>query len=381
MIYRFTLLIFVLMLTSCKQDKSKNITAEEQEDVQQIQTELQYAGEADKAKIVFVSGDEEYRSEEALPQLAKILSRHHGFNCTVLFAQDPQFPGKVDPNFVYNIPGLENLADADLMVIFTRFRALPDDQMKLIDDYLKSGRPVIAMRTSTHAFMFRDREFESNYAHYGNFNDSEDEWFNGFGGLVLGEHWVSHHGNHGEQSTRGIILEQVKSHPILNSIKSGEIWGPTDVYGINLPLPQGSEVLVLGQSVNRQAERDDQDTRLGMRPTDKELPGKIERKSSDGSNRMIDQNSPMMPVAWTKPYQLPGGIEGRCFVSTMGAATDLLEEATRRMFVNAAFWCLEQEIPTKANVDIIGSYEPSKFAFHDDKHWDDLNLIIGESVK
>src|SRR5437660_617455 len=70
--------------------------------------------------VVLVSGDEEYRSEEALPQLAKILSRRHGFKCTVLFAIDPK-TGTIDPN-KSNIPGLEALDRADLMVLFTRFR-------------------------------------------------------------------------------------------------------------------------------------------------------------------------------------------------------------------------------------------------------------------
>ena len=101
--------------------------------------------------IVFVSGDEEYRSEEGLPQLAKILSQHHGFKCTVLFAIDPK-DGTINPNETHNIPGLEALKTADLMVIQTRFRDLPDEQMKYIVDYVESGRPVIGLRTATHAF-------------------------------------------------------------------------------------------------------------------------------------------------------------------------------------------------------------------------------------
>src|SRR5436309_8787102 len=73
--------------------------------------------------VVLVSGDEEYRSEETLPQLAKILAKRHGFTCTVLFAIDPK-DGTINPNVTDNIPGLEKLKTADLMVIFTRFRKL-----------------------------------------------------------------------------------------------------------------------------------------------------------------------------------------------------------------------------------------------------------------
>src|SRR4029077_19657060 len=100
--------------------------------------------------IVLVSGDEEYRSEEGLPQLGKILAKRHGFTCTVLFAIDPK-DGTINPN-VSNIPGLEALTTADLMIILTRFRDLPDEQMKHIIDYVESGRPIIGLRTATHAF-------------------------------------------------------------------------------------------------------------------------------------------------------------------------------------------------------------------------------------
>lgn len=78
--------------------------------------------------VVLLSGDQEYRSEEAIPQLAKILSKHHGFKCTVLFTVDAK-DGTINPN-INNVPGLEALKDADLFVIFTRFLALPDDQLK-----------------------------------------------------------------------------------------------------------------------------------------------------------------------------------------------------------------------------------------------------------
>ena len=79
--------------------------------------------------IVLISGDQEYRSEETIPQLAKILATRHGFKCTVLFTLDKD--GTINPN-VNNVPGLEALKSADLMIIFTRFLNLPDDQMQHI---------------------------------------------------------------------------------------------------------------------------------------------------------------------------------------------------------------------------------------------------------
>ena len=112
--------------------------------------------------IVLVSGDEEYRSEEALPQLGKILAQHHGFTCTVLFAIDPE-TGAIDPDNRRNIPGLAALEDADLMIIATRFRDLPDEQMAHIDRYLRAGKPVFGIRTATHAFNI---ESSPTYARY-----------------------------------------------------------------------------------------------------------------------------------------------------------------------------------------------------------------------
>ena len=146
--------------------------------------------------IVLVSGDEEYRSEEALPQLGKILAKHHGFKCTVLFAIGKD--GTIDPNRNDNIPGLEALRSADLMIIATRFRDLPDEQMKHIVDYVESGKPIIGMRTATHAFNIKSKT-------YAKYSWNSKDWAGGFGRQVLGETWVNHHGHHGKESTRGII--------------------------------------------------------------------------------------------------------------------------------------------------------------------------------
>src|SRR5688572_9054529 len=159
--------------------------------------------------IVLVSGDEEYRSEEALPQLGKILSQRHGFRCTVLFAIDPT-DGTINPN-ASNIPGLEALATADLMVIFTRFRDLPDEQMRHIVGYLDAGKPVVGIRTATHAFNVKPGKTYAKYS----YNNKDGDYSEGFGRQILGETWISHHGRHGSQSTRGIIAKGQENHPIL----------------------------------------------------------------------------------------------------------------------------------------------------------------------
>src|ERR1051325_3881477 len=136
--------------------------------------------------IVFLSGDEEYRSEEALPMLAKILARRHGFKCTVLFPINAE--GLIDPVTTTNIPGIDALDRADLCVMSLRFRELPDSQMKHFVDYVNAGKPIVALRTSTHAFQYKEHQ-KSPFAKW---DCRNQEWPGGFGQQVLGETWVSH---------------------------------------------------------------------------------------------------------------------------------------------------------------------------------------------
>jgi hypothetical protein len=308
--------------------------------------------------IVLISGDEEYRSEEALPQLAKILADHNGFTCTVLFEIDPK-TGEIAPDQHNNIPGIAALDNADLMIIQTRFRALPDDQMKHVDDFLKAGKPVIGLRTATHAFA----ELKGEYQKYNyNYHGPDAAWKDGFGRLVLGETWISHHGAHKSESTRAIFAPGAQDSPILHGIHSGDIWGPTDVYGVRLPLPPACKVLLLGQVTQRAgpALTDKQDPFYGMRPTDTEpAPPQPDRKTG----RSVDKNNPMMPVAWTKTYQLPGGRPGKSFCCTTWSATDMTNEPLRRLIVNATYYLLDLPVPDHADVALVGDYHPDAFGF------------------
>lgn len=280
--------------------------------------------------VVLVSGDEEYRSEEALPQLGKILAKHHGFKCTMLFAIDRK-DGTINPEITTNIPGLEALDSADLMIIATRFRDLPDDQMRHVVQYVESGKPIIGLRTATHSFSIGKGKTYEKYSW------NNKEWDGGFGRQILGETWVNHHGQHGKQSTRGIAAPGMAEHAILRGCE--DIWGPTDVYTVRLPMSPDCTPLVMGQVLE------------GMKPADKPVTDK--------------KNNPMMPVAWIRTYKAPQGQTGRSFTTTMGAATDLQSEGVRRLLVNAAYWCvgMEEKIPAKAGVEIVGQYDPSPFRF------------------
>jgi len=276
--------------------------------------------------VVLISGDDEYRSEQALPQLARILSGRHGFDCTVLFSIDPT-DGTINPERHDNIPGLETLDSADLMVLMTRFRDLPDVQMKHIVDYVESGRPIVALRTATHAFDLKSSPT------YRRWTWNSKEWDGGFGRQVLGETWIDHHGKHKVQSTRAIVVKGQERHPILRGVASGEIWVPTDVYRVRLPLTD-AQPLLLGAVLE------------SMEPSAVPVVG--------------PQNDPMMPVAWTRTDR-----GARVFTTTMGSAQDLLNEAFRRLLVNACYWAvgLERRIPSGADVRLVGDYDPLPFGF------------------
>jgi type 1 glutamine amidotransferase len=282
--------------------------------------------------IVLVQGDDEYRSEELMAQLGKILAVHQGFKCTVLFATDPQ-TGEIDPSTMDNIPGLEQLKTADLMIVFMRFRDLPDEQMKPIIDYVNSGKPIVALRTSTHSFNLVKHK-AGPYAKWTYNNPGEFK--GGFGRQVLGETWINHYGAHQKESTRGLIAPGMENHPIVRGVE--DLWGPSDVYALTT-LNGDCKPLIMGQVLT------------GMNPTD---PPNDQKK--------------LTPVAWTKTYTGTEGKTARVFTTTMGHVDDLKNEAFRRLLVNASYWALgmEEQIPAKAKVDLVGTYETSPI--HGGKH-------------
>lgn len=367
----FTLLI---LLAGC----SSNSETQEEPTPEKAPLWIEYEGSTPltkNKKIVLVSGDEEYRSEEALPQLAQILSEQHGFDCTVLFAQNPEKPGIIDPNYGENIPGLEALAEADLVVLFTRFRALPDEQMVHFEQYLTAGKPIMALRTSTHAFEYGKKE--SAYKHWSNsYRQADDPWEGGFGRLVLGERWISHHGHHKQQSTSGLIAPGAENHPITNGLADGDIWGPTDVYGVRLPLPGDAMPLILGQVMDRTEAFDDTDPFYGLKPTDSTV-----ATVNAAAKKPYNPNEPMMPIAWTKSYQLPGGAIGTSFTSTIGSSTDMVNEGVRRLLVNATYHLLDLEVPERASAELAGEYNPSAYNFQKDEYWVTKNLKVADYLK
>jgi len=277
--------------------------------------------------IVFLAGDHEYRSEESLPALARILARHYGFKCSVFFTTDPK-TGFIEPGSSH-ISGLEALKSADLMVVFLRFQDFPDAEMQHIVDYLDRGGPVVGFRTATHAFQIK--RADAKFLKY-TWRGGDSQYPGGFGRQILGETWVSHYGTNHKQSSSLVLDPEQASHPILRGVKN--VWVESGGYTAD-PMP-GSVVLARGRILN------------GMTP---DAPPAADKKE--------------LPVAWTRTYRGASGREGRVFTTTHGASEDLRNEGFRRMLVNAVLWAagLEAAITPTSDVSLVGPYNPSTYSF------------------
>lgn len=293
------------------------------------QFSVAYAGEegiGSGKHIVFIASDHEYRGEETLPALARIMAKHYGFKCTVIFGLNPE-DGTILPGSSH-IGGLEVLDNADLLVIFMRFINMPDEEMAHFVDYVDRGGPIIGLRTSTHAFQIpRDRK----YWRY-DFRYPRKEFVMGFGRQVLGETWVSHYGeNHRQSSILGIEAAN-KRHPILTGVESMH----TQAGGYTANPIEGSTILARGIILN------------GMT-----------------IDSPVDSTKDLMPVAWVRENASASGNMARIFTTTQGASEDILNEGFRRMLVNAHLWCLglEDAIAPDNPVDFVGPFKPTPFAF------------------
>jgi type 1 glutamine amidotransferase len=279
--------------------------------------------------VVFVTGDEEYRSEESMPMLARILKRDYGFRVSVCYALDEN--GVIDPNNLENIEGLGALAEADLMVLFTRFRALPDDQLNAILSFAESGKPMVGFRTATHAFQYQDDEARA----YLN-----EAWPR----KVFGQHWITHHGHFDDGAnplTDVQITPDQQGHVILRGVApfQAHSWlyhvhgGAYELYGDSQPLLTGTAL-----------------------------------QSNHAANDRLDEFPLTNPVAWTKTYTGASGRAARVFFTTLGHPYDFEEESMRKLALNGILWAmgLEDRIPQDgANAAFAGAYTPNNSGFGD----------------
>jgi len=276
--------------------------------------------------IAFVMGDEEYRSEESMPMLARILKREMNARISLCYSIDSL--GFIDPNRSDYINNLAVLDSADLMVLFTRFRALPDDQLKHIVDFAESGKPMVGYRTSTHAFLYKN---DSTKIHMNN------EWPT----KVFGQQWITHHGHFddGDKPLTHVSKIENKEHVILNGLDSFNAY--SWLYHVD-----GGEWELHGDA-------------------DPILEGLSLRSNHEEGNR-LDKFPLKNPVAWTKSYTGQLGARSRVFFTTLGHPYDFRIEKMRKLTLNGIYWALglENKIPDEGiNAKIEGQYKPNNSGF------------------
>lgn len=243
----------------------------------------------EKPLVVFVLGDHEYSGEVTMPFIAEELEKNYGMQVKILNAYPNQ-------NSEENIPGLNALCEADLAVFYLRWRRLPEEQVKEIENYLKTGKPVMGLRTSTHAFNYPE-------------GHPLEKW-NAFGEIAFNSPpgWEKKgHTHYGHESTTEVsVIPDAKNHPVLTGVDdnfSAQSW----LYTVLPDYPlEPSEWLLMGKPLN---------------PDDPEA---------------IDH-----PVAWTgvNSYGAP------FFMTTLGHPEDFKEEAMQRLLINATHWLLDKPAP------------------------------------
>ena len=239
------------------------------------------AGEDRPPRVVFMIGEQEYRTAETLPRFAQEELSSMGIDCQFALVSDS------DPN---DFPGLNNLADADLLVVSVRRRTPPREQMARIQAFLEGGGAVLGIRTASHAF---DREPPSEeYVRWEHFDQD-----------VFGGDYQGHYGNHPPYDPRSHIRSTARgrNHEILKGINVASFRSTAHLYR-NREMAEGTHVLLDGLVVGRDA---------------------------------------VEPVAWT--YQTAWG--GRSFYTSLGDPEDFGLQPFRSLLRNAVYWCLDRTPP------------------------------------
>lgn len=327
----FTALLGCLLLLGCHA-----VPATSEHPVPESELWLTYLGGQGPGAgkhVVLIAAEQEYRSEQAMPMLAKILSERHGFHCTVLFLcnddglVDPTVPAPFeDKTKRHNVPGLEYLADADCLIWMSRFLQLTDEDQQHFHDYFDSGKPMIALRTANHGIRGGIPYLK----------DGQPVTLR----EMLGGAFMKHHGGWKREATSGIIVEENRDHPILIGVE--DVWGTSDVYRCQPEdtVPEDCTALFLGQPMTS-----------------------LERDAPANTNKQP------LPIAWTKTWIGASGNPTPILHFTMGSAEDFENAGVRRVTINGVYWGLgmADQIKPDSSVDIIGAYEPLNSGFNYEK--------------
>ena len=232
-----------------------------------------------RPRVVFISAESEYKAEQSLPEFAHELEIKYGLHCEVL--QGSINKKGDDRNY---IAGMESLTNADLAVLFVRRRALRPEQMRYFRNYLNSGRPLIGLRTTSHAFDTR-----------GNAPPGHLEWPK-LDPEVLGGNYHGHHGSGPKCAvTRAAGAD---THPILASVQM-PFTSNGSLYEVR-PLARSTKRLLIGTIPDKEPE----------------------------------------PVAWSNKYG-----KSRVFYTSLGHPDDFQNAQFRQLLINAVFWAMDEPLP------------------------------------
>lgn len=248
---------------------------------------------ATKPHAVIVVGTHHYSPHQTMPRFASELDRL-GFRTTVI---NPEWNPEKDER---GLPGLEALADADVAVFYLRFLKLDESQLEHIMRFVESGKPVVGLRTSTHAFNYPD-----GHPHQALNID--------FGRDVLGTPYQIHLGG----KTQVKLAHDAASHPILSGVNSQAWESPGTLYLVDAE--PGVQPLLVGTGRSR---------RVG------------EVANQFGTHVLEETMS--APVAWTWTNKW----NGRVFATSLGHAGDFANENSLRVLVNGVFWAADQPVPS-----------------------------------
>jgi type 1 glutamine amidotransferase len=236
-----------------------------------------------KPKLALVVSEFEYHTYETLPAFAQ-----------ATFGGDFEIKSTVNSDEQFQeIPEIGILKDADVAILSIWRRTLPPAQLQVLRDYVTAGKPIVAIRAASHAFVTRD----------GKTPEGRESWPT-FDRDVLGCYYQGHHANYAKEGappTRVWVLPEAKENPLLAGIETGEFTVPSWLYKLQ-PLSAGAETLMMGRVADRQ---------------------------------------PHEPVAWT--YHTKDG--GRVFYTSLGSPDDFELPQFRQLLRNAAYWAADLPSP------------------------------------
>lgn len=248
--------------------------------------------EDDKPHAVIVVGTLHYSPERTMPVFSKELERF-GFRTTVVLGT-----GNPEKKTEDVLPGIEVLADADVAIFFTRFLKLPDDEWQPIEDYIKSGKPIIGLRTANHSFKYPKGHPRFN-------------WNDDFGRRALGTPYVVHQ----TSKTQISVVEKSRHHPIMTNVTKKKWESLGTLYLTRLQ--KGCVPLVTGTGDGKARVLNKSFGRIEVKPHESDV------------------------VAWA--WQNEWG--GKVFGTSFGHPGDFAEESFVRMLVNAAHWSVDRSLP------------------------------------